>query len=131
MRALSPIISAVILLVATIAAGAIIYQYFVGSVETLSSKPIVFTHSARYIPELSILYVGIDNSGEKTVTVQTAQIDCTDGRVVTLNVNTSINAGEDKVIRLDLSNQQCTPYILVLTYNYNGKTYTTDPIKVR
>jgi flagellin-like protein len=127
MRGLSPILSTVILVMATLAAGAIMYQYFMNTIRNVADKPLFYAYDARYLPELGVIYVSADNNGDYSVNVTKAEITCNDGTVVNQALNVSIDAGSSYAIRIPA---QCTPSVIVLHYTYKGKQYTTEPIRV-
>lgn len=129
MRAISPIVSAVILLMAALAAGAIIYQYFMNTIRTVADKPLFYTYDAQYLPDLGVVYVNADNNGDYPVTVTNATIECAGGATITKALNVTIAPGSTQVIRIDVGST-CTPEIMVLKYLYKGKTFTTDVIRI-
>jgi len=130
MRALSPILSAVILLMATLAAGAIMYQYFIDTVEIITDKPILYAYNAEYLSDLGVVYVTLDNSGSQKVDIVKAQIDCTNG-VQDILLSEKINAGETKTLRIQIDTTACeTPRVLVIKYNVGDKSFTTEPIRI-
>jgi len=130
MRALSPILSAVILLMATLAAGAIMYQYFIDTVEIITDKPILYAYNAEYLSDLGVVYVTLDNSGSQKVDIVKAQIDCTNG-VQDIPLSEKINAGETKTLRIQIDTTACeTPRVLVIKYNVGDKSFTTEPIRI-
>ena len=130
MRALSPILSAVILLMATLAAGAIMYQYFIDTVEIITDKPILYAYNAEYLSDLGVVYVTLDNSGSQKIDIVKAQIDCTNG-VQDIPLSEKINAGETKTLRIQIDTTACeTPRVLVIKYNVGDKSFTTEPIRI-
>ncbi|BES82120.1 hypothetical protein [Pyrodictium abyssi] len=130
MRALSPILSAVILLMATLAAGAIMYQYFIDTVETVADKPILYAYNAEYLSDLGVVYVTLDNSGSQKVDIVEAQIDCTNGTQY-IPVSEVIDAGETKALRIQINATACgTPRVLVIKYNVGDKSFTTEPVRI-
>jgi len=129
MRAISPIVSAVILLMAALAAGAIIYQYFMNTIRTVADKPLFYTYDAQYLPELGVVYVNADNNGDYPVVVTNATIECVGGTTLTKAVNVTIPPGSSQVIRVDVGTT-CTPEIMILKYMYKGRVFSTDVIRV-
>lgn len=129
MRALSPILSAVILLMATLAAGAIMYQYFIDTVETVANKPILYAYNAQYLSDLGVVYVTLDNSGSQKVDIVGAQIDCTNDTQY-IPVSEVIDAGETKVLRIQINATCGTPRVLVIKYNAGDKSFTTEPVRI-
>ncbi len=129
MRAISPIVSAVILLMAALAAGAIIYQYFMNTIRTVADKPLFYTYDAQYLPDLGVVYVNADNNGDYPVTVVNATIECAGGTTLTKALNVTIAPGSSQVIRIDVGST-CTPEIMVLKYLYKGRAFTTDVIRI-
>ncbi len=127
MRALSPILSTVILIMATLAAGAIMYQYFMGTIRNVADKPLFYVYDARYLPDLRVTYLTADNNGNYPVNITKADITCIDGKVTTVTLNVSIDAGSSQAIRIKPA---CAPSVIVLHYLYKGKNYTTEPIRV-
>lgn len=131
MRAISPILSAVILLLATLAAGAIMYHYFINTVQVMTKKPIVYGYNAEYMADLGVIYVTIDNSGSQPVTLLNATLFCDDANNkqvgVTLNGPT-IKAGETRTV--EISSQCKSPRVLIISYKAGDKIYTTDPIRI-
>jgi len=131
MRALSPILSAVILLMATLAAGAIMYQYFIDTVEIITDKPILYAYNAEYLSDLGVVYVTLDNSGSQKVDIVKAQIDCINTTQNIMLSNKTIDAGETKTIRIQINTTECkVPRILVIGYNVGDKSFTTEPIRI-
>ncbi len=129
MRAISPIVSAVILLMAALAAGAIIYQYFMGTIRTVTDKPMFYAYDAQYLPDLGVIYVTADNNGNYPVNVTAAQIDCSSGVQAKVPLGVVINAGSTETIRIKPP-ATCQPVVVILSYTYVGKNYTTDPIRI-
>ncbi|ALL01733.1 archaeal flagellin N-terminal-like domain [Pyrodictium delaneyi] len=131
MRALSPILSAVILLMATLAAGAIMYQYFIDTIETVADKPILYAYNAEYLQDLGIVYVTLDNSGSQVVNITAVHIDCANGEALDIPISQVIDAGETKSLRVSINKTICpTPSVMVIEYDMGDKTYTTEPIKI-
>jgi|GEM_PF-7031069 len=127
MRGLSPILSTVILIMATLAAGAIMYQYFMNTIRNMADKPMFYVYDARYLPEIGVVYINADNNGDYVVNVTKAEITCTDGSLTTANLDVAIEAGSSYAIRIPVT---CQPTVIVLHYLYKGKPYTTEPIRV-
>ncbi|ABM80807.1 hypothetical protein [Hyperthermus butylicus] len=132
MRAVSPIVSAVILLMASIAAGLIVYQYFLNTVNTMADKPVAYS-IAEYVPETATIYVTVDNAGTTPITVQASKVSCMNGYTFTHNLTTpiTVQGGEKKLIEIPVDQNLCDwPVVLVLMYQAGGKLYTTEPIEV-
>jgi flagellin-like protein len=131
MRGLSPIVSSVILLAATIAAGAVLYQYFMTFVEGVTAKPSVFIYNVRYVPEASRLYVTVDNSGSTAVNVSEVEVLCDNGTLAPVSVNdVVVNPGEQKVVSIVVDN--CKPSLVTVSLRDNdGRTFSLGPFEVR
>ncbi len=130
MRGLSPILSTVILIMATLAAGAIMYQYFMSTMHNMADKPMFYTYDARYLPELKVIYVSTDNNGNYPINVTAATVECRDGSQLNIKLNNIVDAGSSEVIRIVLGSNSCDPVVVILHYMYKGKVYTSDPIRV-
>jgi flagellin-like protein len=131
MRALSPILSAIILIMATLAAGAIMYQYFMGTIHNMASKPMFYIYDARYLPELKVVYISADNNGNYDVNVTGAEVTCSDGSIANVPMNYVVKAGSSMALRVDLSKaNNCIPKIIILKFIYNNKDFTTEPLRV-
>ncbi len=131
MRALSPILSAVILIMATVAAGIIVYQYFIGTVKGMTTKPMVYVNNAQYMDSIKRIFVTIYNSGPKTITIQSANIICKNNAELTINTTATIGVGQSKTLSLPLTNETCTPIYIILNYkDSTGKTFSTSPIEI-
>jgi len=127
MRGLSPILSTVILIMATLAAGAIMYQYFMNTIRNMADKPLFYAYDARYLPELNVVYVNTDNNGEYSVNITKAEITCSNGTMVDVQLGVTVDAGSSYAVRIETP---CQPSVIVLHYLYKGKLYTTEPIRV-
>ncbi|BEP16977.1 hypothetical protein PYJP_03290 [Pyrofollis japonicus] len=130
MRALSPILSAVILVMATIAAGVIVYQYFMSVVNSAASKPILYVSNAQYIDTIKKIFITIYNSGPKTITIDSAEIFCTNNNSKTVNISETINVDHSKTIIVDIGGD-CVPSYIVLNYSDStGRSYSSNPIRI-
>ena len=131
MRALSPILSAVILIMATVAAGIIVYQYFIGTVKGMTTKPMVYVNNAQYMDSIKRIFITVYNSGPKTITVQSVNIVCKDNTELTINTTATVGVGQSKTLSLPLTNQSCIPVYVILNYkDSTGKTFSTSPVEV-
>jgi len=131
MRALSPILSAVILIMATVAAGIIVYQYFIGTVKSMTTKPMVYVNNVQYLDAIKRVFVTVYNSGPKTVTISSATILCKDNSETTVNLDTTIGVSQSKTISIPVSNSSCIPAYIILNYtDTTGKTFSIGPIEI-
>ncbi len=131
MRALSPLLSAVILIMATVAAGIIVYQYFIGAVKGMTTKPMVYVSNAQYMDAIKRVFVTVYNSGPKTIVIKSANIVCKNGSEITINTTSRINVGESKTLSIPVSSTTCIPSYIILNYqDTNGKMFSTNPIEI-
>jgi hypothetical protein len=131
-RGISPIVSAIILLAASIAAGIIVYQYFIQTVNVMSERPVVY-FTAQYIPEIGRVYVTANNGWTKTITILSADYTCSDGTTKTYNLQSqvSIKPGETATFAIPIPSN-CKPVVVVVHYkSSSGKTYSSEPVNVQ
>lgn len=132
LRAISPIVSAIILLAASIAAGIIVYQYFIQTVNVMSERPVVY-FTAQYIPEISKIYVTVNNGWTKTITIVSADYTCSDGttKTYTLQKQVAVKPGETATFTIPVAST-CKPVVIVVHYkSSSGKAYSSEPVNVQ
>ena len=130
-RAISPIVSAIILLAASIAAGIIVYQYFIQTVNVMAERPVIY-FTAQYVPEISKIFVTANNGWTKTVTITSIDYTCTDGSTKTFQLTSpvTVKPGETATIAVAVGN--CKPIVVVVHYrSSSGKVYASEPVNVQ
>jgi flagellin-like protein len=80
MKALSPIISAVILIVAAIIGGTLAYQYFIATMASMVSKPNVVVDEAIAYTTLNTIFVKVSNMGMTPAKLKELTIYCDSNR---------------------------------------------------
>jgi hypothetical protein len=131
-RAISPIISAIILLAASIAAGIIVYQYFIQTVNVMSERPVVY-FTAQYIPEISKVYVTVNNGWTKSITILSVDYTCSDGstKTYTLQKQLQVKPGETTTFTVPVAST-CKPVVILVHYkSSSGRTYGSEPVNVQ
>ncbi len=132
-RALSPLIATTLLIVIAVLGGLLIYQYFGQMVNKVSrSEGIGLWAQIVYVNDTtSIVHLRIVNLGSRPITVTGLYIDGTSVSSLNLGPIAPGDIIEDVVLIGTFPG--LTPgsqHVLYVTYQANGRTYTSEPLKV-
>ncbi len=135
MRALSPIVSAIILIVAAIIGGTLAYQYFLNTMTAMVSKPNIVVDEALLYTVLNKLFIRVSNMGMTPVTLEKATVLCDNTQPLTVSLGGfELRPGKSITLNVTVDGSKlsaCSRVFLTVTYSaVNFGTDTTRPIEV-
>ncbi len=134
MRALSPIVSVVILVIAAIIGGTLVYQYFLTTMAALIAKPNIVIDEAFLYTSLNRLYVKVSNLGTTPVKVVGVNFYCGEASVFREVTPTLLKPGDSVSLEVTLPVEtvECKTMYVSLRFeapNYgNGSTRPVEPL---
>jgi len=145
-KALSPIVSTLILIAAALIGAAVIYRYFTTASLIATTKPELVIEDASYNPASQTLFMSIRNMGLITVQGVEIHIMCSDGTEITIPGSSAtllspseidltqvkLNPGDTLTILVQLSSTTCVAQQAYLVYGVPGsqQQYVSKPITV-
>jgi len=105
-KALSPIVSTLILIAATLVGAALVYKYFTTASLIATTKPELTVEDASYNPVSQTLFMSIRNMGLVTVQGIEIHVMCSDGSEITIP---SSNATILSPVNVDLAQIKLSP----------------------
>ena len=133
-KALSPLIATTLLIVIAILGGLLIYQYFGQMVSKVGkSEGIGLWAQVMYINSTtSIAHLRVINLGSRPITVTQLFIDGVSVANVNLGPIPPGEAIEDSIVISDpgVNLAPGTQHVIYINYTIDGKTYTSEPVKV-
>ncbi len=136
MRALSPIISAMILIVAAVVGGMLAYQYFMNTLSTMVMKPHVTIDEATLYTLANMVYIKVSNMGGTPVKVNTINVLCNATTIIgSSSPDASLEPGKTTVFKVSLNPGvdvfACAKIYVALDYEApNYGVQSTRPIEV-
>ena len=133
-RALSPLISAGILISIAVVGGLVLYNYFykaMGSVSTVSS--VAFNARAVVVGNDTIIHYEVWNTGTSRIVLNSISILSSSGANYTVALGgITVEAGGKASgnINLGVPLDSGATYVGILGYNMGGKALETDPVPI-
>ncbi|MEB3850957.1 MAG: hypothetical protein LRS49_00040 [Desulfurococcales archaeon] len=131
-RALSPLVSSVVLISAAVIGGVIVYNYFQSNVNAIAAATGSLQVSADYTylnETAKIVYLEVMNTYKKPVTITGAQAITGSGNKINLTIsNVTIDSSSKGTIIVTVP---ADAKIIYLLYTVDGKTLYSSPIQVR
>jgi hypothetical protein len=131
-RALSPLVSTIVLISAAIVGGIIVYNYFQNNVNTIaaSSGALQVSASATYLnAQTKLVHVELVNTYSKPVNVTGVTVVLADGtqKSVTLSQPQTVAAGSKATFIVDVP---ASAKILYVDYTYNGQSMESSAVQI-
>ncbi len=138
-RGLSPIVSTLILLIAAVVGGIIVYNYFMKAMSTMTGKPTIIVNSAEiasvdYTTNTTVLMLSLTNMGPSQVTLKHINFLCGSSIIGTAPEKTVVKVPPggtwSGLLFLPVAiPQSCNKAVLVVA-TADGKTFTTSVFSV-
>ena len=131
-RALSPLVSTIVLISAAIIGGIIVYNYFQNSVNTIaaSSGALQVSASTTYINEQTkLVHVDLVNTYSKPITVSAVTVVLDNGtqKDITLSQAQTIAAGSKATLIVSVP---ANAKVLYVDYTYNGQAMKSSAVQI-
>ncbi len=135
MKALSPIVSAVILIVAAIIGGTLAYQYFISTMTSMVSKPNVVVDEALAYTVLNKMFVKVSNMGMTPVKLDSIVVYCDASAPQRLALGSvELRPGKSVTLNVTIDGQTiagCSRVFVSVTYSApNFGSDSTRPVEV-
>jgi len=145
-KALSPIVSTLILIAAALVGAALIYKYFTTASLIATTKPELMVEDASYNPASQTLFMSIRNMGLVTVQGVEIHVICSDGTEITVPSSSAtilspadvdltqikLNPGDTLTILAQFPSTTCVAQQVYLVYGVPGspQQYVSKPTTV-
>ena len=130
MRGLSPIVSTIILIVAAIIGGTIAYQYFVSTMSSLTSKPLITIDQASLFDN-KILFVSISKYTKASqISIKGIRILCGENVIDITADNPNLKINGTTIIYTSSTPICSSGNVLVaVLYSDGSSTHQTEPVR--
>jgi hypothetical protein len=130
-RALSPLVSSVVLISAAVIGGVIVYNYFQSNINSIAAATGSLQVSADYTyinSTTKMVYLEVLNTYRKPVTLTGVKVVFTNGSIQNVNIEeTTVDSGSKGSVIVSVPSEA---RILYLVYTIDGRTMYSNPIKV-